>query len=66
MIRTGLTLRGIWHYNLNLYPKVMQVIQQSPVIDQLVSHVFPMSQVQQALELSASQQCAKMLLKPWE
>jgi len=66
MIRTGLTLRGIWHYNLNLYPKVMQVIQESPVIDQLVSHVFPMSQAQQALEVSASHQCAKILLKPWE
>jgi L-iditol 2-dehydrogenase len=66
MIRTGLTLRGIWHYNLNLYPKVMQVIQESPVINQLISHVFPMSQAQQALEVSASHQCAKILLKPWQ
>lgn len=66
MLRKGLTLIGSWHYNLNLYPKVMQVIQRSPVIDLLVSHVFPMSQVQQALEVSASQQCAKILLKPWE
>jgi L-iditol 2-dehydrogenase len=66
MIRKGLTVRGSWHYNLNNYPKVMQVIQNSPVAGQLVSHTFPMSQIQQALELSASHQCAKVLLKPWE
>ena len=66
MIRKGLTLRGSWHYNLSLYPQVMQVIQKSPVIDKLVSHVFPMSQIQEAFEVSASHQCAKIILKPWE
>jgi L-iditol 2-dehydrogenase len=65
MIRKGLTIRGSWHYNLSLYPKIMQVIQESPVIDKLISHVFPMSDVQQALELSASHQCAKIILQPW-
>jgi L-iditol 2-dehydrogenase len=65
MIRKGLTIRGSWHYNLSLYPKIMQVIQESPVIDKLISHVFPMSEVQQALELSASHQCAKIILQPW-
>ena len=66
MIRTGITLRGSWHYNLSLYPKIVQVLQESPVIDKLVSHVLPMSQIQEALELSASHQCAKIILKPWE
>jgi threonine dehydrogenase-like Zn-dependent dehydrogenase len=66
LIRTGLTIRGSWHYNLSLYPRIMQVIQHSPVIEELISHVFPMSQVQQAFQISASQQCAKIILKPWE
>jgi L-iditol 2-dehydrogenase len=66
MIRKGLTIRGSWHYNLSLFPKIMQVIQESPVIERLISHVLPMSQVQEALELSASHQCAKIILKPWE
>jgi len=66
MIRKGLTIRGSWHYNLSLYPKIMQVIQESPVIDKLISHVYPLSEVQQALELSASHQCAKIILQPWE
>jgi L-iditol 2-dehydrogenase len=66
LIRKGLTIHGVWHYNLSLYPKVMQVIQESPVINHLISHVLPMSGVQQALEISASHQCAKIILKPWE
>lgn len=66
MIRKGLTLHGVWHYNLSLFPKVIQVIRNSSTVNDLISHVFPMSQVQEALELSTSQQNAKILLKPWD
>jgi len=66
MIRKGLTVRGSWHYNLSLYPQVLQVIARSPVAQHLVSHVLPMSRVQEALALTASHECAKVLLKPWE
>jgi threonine dehydrogenase-like Zn-dependent dehydrogenase len=66
MLRKGLTLIGSWHYNLNDFPKLMQIIQQSPLIDRLITHVFPMSQIQQAFETSASQANGKILLKPWE
>ena len=66
MIRTGLTIRGSWHYNLSLFPQVMQVIRGSPGIGDLISHVLPMSQVQEAFEISASRQCAKIILKPWD
>jgi L-iditol 2-dehydrogenase len=65
MIRKGLTIRGSWHYNLSLFPKIMQVIQQYRAVDKLISHVFPLSEVQQALELSSSHECAKIILKPW-
>ncbi len=66
LIRKGLTIHGSWHYNLNLFPKIMQVILESPLIPLLVSHVLPMSRIQEAMELSASHNCAKILLKPWE
>ncbi|HUV95640.1 MAG TPA: hypothetical protein VMX14_12550 [Anaerolineae bacterium] len=49
-----------------MFPKIMQVIQESPVIGKLISHVLPMSQNQEAFEISASHQCAKIVLKPWE
>ncbi|MBV9851560.1 MAG: zinc-binding dehydrogenase [Armatimonadetes bacterium] len=65
-IRTGLTLRGCWHYNLADFPKIMAVIQRSPLIDLLISHVLPMSRIQEAFELCAAQQTAKVILNPWE
>src|SRR5262245_19307341 len=66
MIRKGLTLLGAWHYNLIDYPRIVQVIQESPLIDQLISHVLPMSAIQAAFELSASHETAKIILRPWE
>jgi threonine dehydrogenase-like Zn-dependent dehydrogenase len=66
MIRKGLKLIGAWHYNLAEFPRVMQVIQRSPLIDQLVSDLFPMSRIQEAFECSSSQQSAKIILHPWE
>ena len=65
LIRKGLTIAGGWLYNRGDYPKVMQVIQQSPVIDLLVSHVMPMSQIQAAFELLANGQSAKIVINPW-
>ena len=65
MIRKGLTLIGSWHYNLNSYPQVMQVIQHSPVIDLLISHKWPMSEIQRAFECSTSHDSAKIVLYPW-
>jgi threonine dehydrogenase-like Zn-dependent dehydrogenase len=66
MIRKGLTLFGSWHYNLQHFPLIMKVIQASPLLDLLVSHVLPMSQIQAAFELQTTGQSAKVILKPWE
>ena len=65
MIRKGLTVIGAWHYNLSLFGGIMQVIQQSPGLDALISHVVPMSDIQGAFELSASHASAKIILLPW-
>lgn len=67
MIRKGLTLFGSWHYNLADTPKIMQMIAESgPILDKLISHRFPLSEIQQAWETQVSGQCAKVILKPWE
>ncbi len=67
MLRKGLTLHGAWHYNLAHAPKIMQVIQDcSYQLDQLITHTFPMSQVQDAWELQLTGRCGKVVLKPWE
>lgn len=67
MIRKGLTLHGSWHYNLADAPKIMQMIQSRAAdVDELITHVLPMSRVQEAFEISASGQCGKIVLRPWE
>ena len=66
LIRKGLTLHGSWHFNLQQIPDIFEVIANSPAIDDLVSHVMPMSRIQEAFELCASHDCAKVILKPWE
>jgi threonine dehydrogenase-like Zn-dependent dehydrogenase len=66
MIRKGLTLIGQWHYSLNEFDQIMQVIRESSeLLEILISHRFPMSQVQDALALSATHQCGKIVLDPW-
>lgn len=66
LIRKGLTVLGSWHYNRMDYPEVVRVLQESPLIDGLISHIMPMSRIQEALELCAAGQTAKVILKPWE
>jgi len=66
MIRKGLTLVGSWLYNRADYTKVMQVIQQSPLIDLLISHQMPMSRIQQAFETLAKGESGKIVLDPWQ
>ena len=65
-IRKGIILCGQWHYNLNGTFRIMQVIQESPVVEKLITHVFPMSKIQDALEVSVTHKCGKIILKPWE
>lgn len=67
LIRKGLTLVGSWHYNLQDFGKIMRIVRERGAdLDRLISHVFPMSQVQQAWETQAGGECAKVILKPWE
>ena len=67
MIRKGITLFGSWHYNLADASKLMRILRNiQPKLDTLVSHSFPLTEVQRAWETQASGQCAKVLLKPWD
>lgn len=67
MIRKGLTLHGSWHYNLADTPKILRVIEANEdKIDRLISHRFPLEEVQNAWETQVQGRCAKVLLKPWE
>ena len=66
LIRKGLTLVGSWLYNLGDYANVMQVIQQSPLVDLLVSHTLPLGRIQEGFELLARGEAAKVVVHPWQ
>ena len=66
MIRKGLTIKGSWLYNRTDYTKVMRVIQESPLIDHLISHEMPMSEIQDAFEILAKGKAAKIVVNPWQ
>jgi L-iditol 2-dehydrogenase len=66
MIRKGLTLIGTWHYNLADAPRMMAMIADlGTVLDTLISHTFPIDQIQSAWETQVSGACAKVILQPW-
>jgi L-iditol 2-dehydrogenase len=67
MVPQGLTLQGSWHWNLRDAYRILQVIHScGDLIDQLITHTFPMKNVQEAWDLQLTGNCGKVLLKPWE
>ena len=64
MIRKGLHVAGTWLYNMSDYEGVMRVIAESPLIDKLISHIMPMSRIQDAFGLLAAGEAAKIVLHP--
>ena len=66
MIRNGLKLHGIWHYNLNDIPRLFQIVQtQQHLIERLITHTYPLGRVEKAWERQLSRQCGKVVLHPW-
>lgn len=66
MIPGGLELHGCWHWNLHDQARMWQTIRTcGKQLDQLITHRYPMSRVQDAWELQLTGQCGKVLLDPW-
>jgi len=65
LIRKGLRVYGQWHYNINGIPKIMEVVKNSPALDKLITHQFPMTRINEAMELCASHQCGKVIVDPF-
>ena len=67
LIRNGLTLHGIWHYNLNDIPKLFQIVDKhGDLLDKMITHKFALNEVENAWELQSQRQCGKVILYPWE
>jgi len=67
LIRNGLTLYGIWHYNLAGVAKLFQVLENSAdQIDKLITHTFSIDDVEKAWKLQSTRQCGKVIIKPFQ
>lgn len=65
LIRKGLTLHGAWHWNLQDTAILMETIRRSPhLIDKLITHTYPLSQVENAFKLQLTGKCGKVMLHP--
>jgi L-iditol 2-dehydrogenase len=64
--RKGLRLHGIWHYPIPAFPRVLQVIRDSPVIGKMITHLFSLDEIPKALETQAGGQCGQILVRPWD
>ena len=67
MIRKGLSLHGCWHYNLGRTHAIMDTVRQTAdKLDKLITHRFPIAQIEDAFKLQRTGDCGKVLLCPWE
>lgn len=62
LIRRGVTLLGAWHYDLNAFPRVLEVARR-PEAASLIAASFPLADAQAAFEAAAAG-AAKVVLRP--
>ncbi len=67
MIRNGLHLHGIWHWNLGDAPDMLKMISEvGDSIDKVITHHFPFSQIEDAWRLQMTGTCGKVMVHPHE
>ncbi len=65
LIRTGLQLHGIWHWNLADAPDMMRMIGRvGGKLDTVITHHFPLDQIEKAWQLQMTGQCGKVIINP--
>ncbi|MGZ4354334.1 MAG: zinc-dependent alcohol dehydrogenase [Gaiellaceae bacterium] len=62
LIRRGVTLTSAWHYDLNAFPRVLEVARR-PEAASLIAASFPLAEAQAAFEAAAAG-AAKVVLHP--
>lgn len=67
MIRKGLTLHGIWHWNLQDAGAMLQMIGEvGPSLDLMITHHFPFGEIEKAWQLQMTGACGKIIIHPNE
>lgn len=68
IVNKGLRIYGCWHWNhYKDAERMLSTISGSAErLDQMITHTFPMSQIQKAFEVQVSGECGKVIVHPWE
>lgn len=61
-INKGLTLLGAWHYNLNDWDEMAELLRRTPVAEEIITHEYPLASVQEAFEQFVSGKAGKVFL----
>ena len=65
LLRKGLTLHGIWHWNINNYQQMIDTIRASKQkIRKLITHTFSLDNVEEAFMVQLKANCGKVILTP--
>jgi L-iditol 2-dehydrogenase len=65
ILRKGISLHGIWHWNLNDTDEMIDLIRTSKQkISKLITHIFPLEKIEEAFELQLTGHCGKVILRP--
>ncbi|GHT65129.1 oxidoreductase [Spirochaetia bacterium] len=64
-IAKGLSLVGIWHYNMNDAEGMYAILRHAANLDKLITHRFALSDAQSAFEELVLKNNGKIVIKPW-
>jgi threonine dehydrogenase-like Zn-dependent dehydrogenase len=66
LVQKGLTVRGSLDINRQHTDELLGIIRSSgKILDQYVTHQFPLSRIGEAWKLQSSGDCGKVLIDPW-
>ncbi len=67
LVGKGHTVHGVWHWNHfeDTAAMLTTIRQAKSLLEQTITHTFPMTRVQDAWELQLTGNCGKVILHPW-
>ena len=66
IVGKGLTIHGAWHWNhVRHTPRMLDVIRRRAAdLDTMITHTFPLDEVETAWQVQVSGECGKVVLHP--
>lgn len=65
LIRRDITLMGSWFYHFSEYAQMLDLYRAGCPVGDLITHTYPLSDVQEAFAQFAAARTGKVILHPW-